>query len=67
MAYLDERPWRSRLVVVDNGSVDETAADARIAAARTDKVDVTVISAARGSTCCSTPGTGSTTRSTAGS
>ncbi|MEU5694585.1 glycosyltransferase [Actinosynnema sp. NPDC020468] len=26
VAYLSGRPWRSRLVVVDNGSVDETAA-----------------------------------------
>ena len=35
------------MVVVDNGSVDETAADARIAAAGTDKVDVTVIGCSR--------------------
>jgi glycosyltransferase involved in cell wall biosynthesis len=47
VAYLDRQPWRSRLVVVDNGSVDETAADARIAAAGTDKVDVTVIGCSR--------------------
>ena len=25
VAYLDRQPWRSRLVVVDNGRVDETA------------------------------------------
>src|SRR3954447_4515503 len=36
-----------RLVVVDNGSVDETAADARIAAACTDKLGVTVIGCSR--------------------
>jgi glycosyltransferase involved in cell wall biosynthesis len=47
VAYLDGQPWRSRLVVVDNGSVDETAADARIAAAGTDKVDVAVIGCSR--------------------
>jgi dolichyl-phosphate beta-glucosyltransferase len=47
VAYLDDRPWRSRLVVVDNGSVDETAADAQVAAARTDKVDVVVIGCSR--------------------
>ena len=29
VAYLDRQPWRSRIVVVDNGSVDDTAADAR--------------------------------------
>src|SRR3954465_7761462 len=40
VAYLDRQPWRSRRVVVDNGSVDETAADARIAAAGTDNVTV---------------------------
>ena len=47
VAYLDTQPWRSRIVVVDNGSVDETASDARVAAARTDKVDVTVIGCSR--------------------
>jgi dolichyl-phosphate beta-glucosyltransferase len=47
VAYLDERPWRSRLVVVDNGSVDETAAQASTAAARTDRVDVVVIGCSR--------------------
>jgi dolichyl-phosphate beta-glucosyltransferase len=47
VAYLDNRPWRTRLVVVDNGSVDETAADARIAAVRTDKVDIAVIGCSR--------------------
>ncbi len=46
-AYLNERPWQSRIVVVDNGSVDETAADARVAAAATDKVDVVVIGCSR--------------------
>ena len=48
VAYLDRQPWSSRLVVVDNGSVDETAADARIAAAGTDKVGVTVSSTTNG-------------------
>ena len=47
VAYLNERPWQSRIVVVDNGSVDETAADARVAAAATDKVDVVVIGCSR--------------------
>ena len=47
VAYLDTQPWRSRIVVVDNGSVDETAYDARLAAARTDKVDVAVIGCSR--------------------
>jgi dolichyl-phosphate beta-glucosyltransferase len=47
VAYLDTQPWRSRIVVVDNGSVDETASDARVAAARTDKVDVAVIGCSR--------------------
>ena len=47
VAYLNERPWRSRIVVVDNGSVDETAADARVAAVATDKVDVVVIGCSR--------------------
>jgi glycosyltransferase involved in cell wall biosynthesis len=47
VAYLDERPWRTRVVVVDNGSVDETAADARIATVRTDRVDVVVIGCSR--------------------
>ena len=47
VAYLDAQSWRTRLVVVDNGSVDETAADARAAAARKDKVDVVVIGCSR--------------------
>lgn len=47
VAYLDQRPWRTRVVVVDNGSVDETAADARIATVRTERVDVTVIGCSR--------------------
>ena len=47
VAYLNERPWQSRIVVVDNGSVDETAADARVAAVATDKVDVVVIGCSR--------------------
>jgi dolichyl-phosphate beta-glucosyltransferase len=47
VAYLNERPWRSRIVVVDNGSADETAADARVAAVATDKVDVVVIGCSR--------------------
>ena len=47
VAYLDGVPWRTRVVVVDNGSVDETAADALLAAARTDRVDVAVIGCSR--------------------
>ena len=47
VAYLDERPWRTRLVVVDNGSVDETAAQARQAVTRTGRVDVVVIGCSR--------------------
>jgi glycosyltransferase involved in cell wall biosynthesis len=53
--HLDAQPWRSRIVVVDNGSVDETASLARTAAARTDRVDVTVIG-------CSRPGKGAAVR-----
>jgi glycosyltransferase involved in cell wall biosynthesis len=44
-AYLSEQPWRSRVVVVDNGSVDETAAVVRSLRAR--RVDITVIGCAR--------------------
>ena len=47
VGYLDECPWQSRIVVVDNGSVDETAADARVAAVATKKVDVVVIGCSR--------------------
>ena len=47
VAYLDGCPWRSRVVVVDNGSVDETAADARIATVATEKVAVSVIGCSR--------------------
>ena len=47
VAYLAQRPWRTRLVVVDNGSVDETAADAREVTAQTDNVDVVVIGCSR--------------------
>jgi dolichyl-phosphate beta-glucosyltransferase len=47
VAYLDRQSWQSRIVVVDNGSVDETAADARVAAAATEKVDVVVIGCSR--------------------
>lgn len=47
VAYLDDRPWQSRIVVVDNGSVDETAYDARGAAVATNKVDVVVIGCSR--------------------
>ena len=53
--HLDAQPWRSRIVVVDNGSADETAALARTAAASTDRVDVTVIG-------CSRPGKGAAVR-----
>src|SRR3954469_5977545 len=53
--HLDAQPWRSRIVVVDNGSADETATLARTAAACTDRVDVTVIG-------CSRPGKGAAVR-----
>jgi dolichyl-phosphate beta-glucosyltransferase len=53
--HLDAQPWRSRIVVVDNGSTDETATLARTAAACTDRVDVTVIG-------CSRPGKGAAVR-----
>jgi glycosyltransferase involved in cell wall biosynthesis len=53
--HLDAQAWRSRIVVVDNGSADETAVLARTAAARTDRVDVTVIG-------CSRPGKGAAVR-----
>ena len=55
VVHLDALPWRSRIVVVDNGSADETAALAHTAAARTDRVDVAVIG-------CSRPGKGAAVR-----
>lgn len=50
--FLADRPWTSRIVVVDNGSVDETAAVARAAVRPRGRVDLTVIG-------CSRPGKGS--------
>jgi len=45
--FLADQPWRTRLVVVDNGSVDETAAAARAAVRPTDIVTVAVIGCSR--------------------
>jgi dolichyl-phosphate beta-glucosyltransferase len=50
--YLADRTWTSRIVVVDNGSVDETAAIARAAVRPSGPVALTVIG-------CSRPGKGS--------
>lgn len=44
--YLAEQPWRTRVIVVDNGSVDGTAA-AAAAAPACDRVTVDVIGCAR--------------------
>lgn len=54
-AFLTEQPWRTRLVVVDNGSVDETAAVARAAVRPAGRVSITVIG-------CSRPGKGAAVR-----
>lgn len=45
--FLADQPWRTRVVVVDNGSVDETAAVARAAVCSTGLVTVTVIGCSR--------------------
>jgi dolichyl-phosphate beta-glucosyltransferase len=45
VSFLETRPWRSRLVVVDNGSADETASVAR--AVTSEHVDMAVIGCAR--------------------
>lgn len=45
--FLADQPWTTRLVVVDNGSVDETAAVARAAAQPTGQVSITVIGCSR--------------------
>jgi dolichyl-phosphate beta-glucosyltransferase len=45
--FLAEQPWRTRLVVVDNGSVDETAAVARAAVRPSGSVTVSVIGCSR--------------------
>ena len=44
-SFLKAQPWRSRLVVVDNGSADETAAVAR--AVTSEQVELAVIGCAR--------------------
>jgi glycosyltransferase involved in cell wall biosynthesis len=46
VAYLDAQPWRSRVVVVDNGSVDGTATVAAATVA-SERVEVEVIGCAR--------------------
>ncbi|RKT54483.1 glycosyl transferase family 2 [Saccharothrix australiensis] len=45
VAYLDERPWRTRIVVVDNGSVDDTAEVVR--GVEAGGVDLAVIGCSR--------------------
>ena len=45
VSFLEAQPWRSRLVVVDNGSADETAAVAR--AVTSEQVELAVIGCAR--------------------
>jgi dolichyl-phosphate beta-glucosyltransferase len=45
--YLRKQPWSSRLVVVDNGSVDETAAVARAATREASPIEVVVIGCSR--------------------
>lgn len=55
VAYLVDQPWHSRVVVVDNGSIDETAAIARSAVRPTGTVDIAVIG-------CSRPGKGNAVR-----
>jgi dolichyl-phosphate beta-glucosyltransferase len=51
--YLERQPWRSRLMVVDNGSVDGTAAVAR--STHSKQVEIRVIG-------CSRPGKGAAVR-----
>jgi dolichyl-phosphate beta-glucosyltransferase len=53
VTYLETQSWRSRLVVVDNGSVDGTVAAARTA--RSERVEIRVIG-------CSRPGKGAAVR-----
>jgi dolichyl-phosphate beta-glucosyltransferase len=53
--FLTTQAWRSRVVVIDNGSVDETAAVAREAVRPVGRVEVTVIG-------CSIPGKGAAVR-----
>ena len=53
ISFLEAQPWRSRLVVVDNGSADETAAVAR--AVTSEQVELAVIG-------CAWPGKGATVR-----
>lgn len=53
VTFLSGQPWRSRVVVVDNGSVDETAAVVR--EIKSDPVQVNVIG-------CSQPGKGAAVR-----
>ena len=53
--FLATQPWRSRVVVIDNGSVDETAAVAREAVRPVGQVEISVIG-------CSRPGKGAAVR-----
>src|SRR3981189_779178 len=53
ISFLEAQPWRSPLVVVDNGSADETAAVAR--AVTSEQVELAVIG-------CAWPGKGATVR-----
>ena len=56
VAFLRAQPWSSRLVVVDNGSVDDTPAVARrVAAELAGEVPVEVVG-------CSRPGKGAAVR-----
>lgn len=56
VAFLRDQPWSSRLVVVDNGSVDDTPAVARrVAAELAGEVPVEVVG-------CSRPGKGAAVR-----
>lgn len=55
VAFLADQPWRTRLVVVDNGSVDETVAVARAAVRPAGRVSIAVIG-------CSQPGKGAAVR-----
>jgi glycosyltransferase involved in cell wall biosynthesis len=53
--FLAELPWRTRVIVVDNGSVDGTAAGAALEAGTPGRVTVEVIG-------CSRPGKGAAVR-----
>ncbi|WP_369131715.1 glycosyltransferase [Modestobacter sp. I12A-02662] len=48
VAFLESQPWSSRVVVVDNGSSDDTADIARVLSGRADaRVPVTLVGCAR--------------------